>query len=158
MPAAMLRDLFRPRAMADFPGPFATRARQVVEELRQDWEKTSRDAAENRRIDELHATREDYQDLLEGHLNLLEYYLTLSKLHHRLFGSNLLWIEELNRAVSELREHYEQLFPRWQSSRDLAQLLVDKFSIPTEKLKELAAKNPPPNSWYEETIDPFAAE
>jgi hypothetical protein len=80
MATAMLRELFRPRAMADFPGPFASRARQVVEELRQDWERTSREAAENRRIDELHATRDDYHDLLKGHLNLLEYYLTLAKL------------------------------------------------------------------------------
>src|SRR3974390_2167208 len=106
MAAPMLRDLFRPRAMADFPGPFASRAREIVEELRQDWDRTCREAAENRRIEELHATRDDYQLLLKGHLLLLEYYLSLAEHHHRLFGSNPLWVQELNRAVSELREHY----------------------------------------------------
>jgi hypothetical protein len=158
MAAAMLRELFRPRAMADFPGPFATRARQVVEELRHDWERTSRDAAENRRIEELHAARNDYQTLLEGHLHLLEYYLTLAEHHHRMFGSNHLWIEELNKAVAELKKLHDELFPRWQNSQNLAHILIDKFSLPTDKLRELSAKYPPPSSWYEETTDPFAAE
>jgi hypothetical protein len=158
MAAAMLRELFHPRAMADFPGPFASRARQVVEELRQDWERTSREAAENRRIDELHAIREDYHSLLNGHLNLLEHYLTLAKLHHHLFGSNPLWTEELGRAISELTKLHDDLFPRWQTAQDLTQLLIEKFTLPSEKLRELVAKNPPPQSWYEETIDPFAAE
>jgi hypothetical protein len=101
MASAMLRDLFRPKAVADFPGPFAARARQVIEELRHDWDRTSREAAENRRIEELHATRDDYQLLLKSHLNLFEDYLVLAEAHHRLFGSNPLWVEEINRAVSD---------------------------------------------------------
>lgn len=158
MAAAMLRELFRPRAMADFPGPFATRARRVVEELQHDWEQTSRNAAENRRIEELYLTRNDYQDLLNGHLRLLEYYLYLAKLHHRLFGANPLWAEELSRAICELKKHHDDLFPRWQTSQDLVQLLIEKFSLPSDKLQTLSAKYQPPPSWYEETADPFAAE
>ena len=34
MAAAILRELFRPPGLDDFPGPFARRARQVAEELR----------------------------------------------------------------------------------------------------------------------------
>jgi hypothetical protein len=158
MAATMLRDLFRPHAMADFPGPFASRARQVVEELRSDWDRTCRDAAENRRIEDLHAAREDYQSLLKGHLRLLEDYLSLTELHQRAFGSNTLWIDELNRAVSELRNLYDELFPRWKTSQDLAQLLIEKFSLSNEQLQTLALKQPPPQSWYEETADPFSAD
>lgn len=158
MAAAMLRELFQPRAVADFPGPFATQAREVVEELRLDWEKTSRNAAENRRIEELHATRDEYRVLLEGHLRLLEDYSVLAKHHHRLLGANPLWTEELDQAVTVLKKHYDDLFPRWQSSNDLAQLLIEQFTLSAEKLKEIAAKSTPPSSWYEETIDPFSAD
>jgi len=158
MAAAILRELFRPRAMADFPGPFATRARHAAEELRHDWDRTCRDAAENLRLEELHATRNDYQTLLKGHLLLLENYLALSELHQRMFGSNPLWIEELSHAVGGLRSLYDELFPRWQTLQDLTQLVIEKFSLPKERLQELALKYPPPSSWYEETADPFSAE
>ncbi|HEV3438506.1 MAG TPA: hypothetical protein VG122_14175 [Gemmata sp.] len=158
MAVAMLRELFRPRAMADFPGPFAARARQVAEELRHDWDRTCRDAAENRRLEELHATRDDYQVLLKGHLRLLEDYLALTELHQSMFGSNPVWAEELSYAVGGLRNLYEELFPRWQTLQDLAQLAIEKFSLPTERLRELALKYPPPSSWYEETADPFYVE
>lgn len=158
MVAPMLRDLFRPQAMADFPGPFASRVRQVAEELRLDWERTSRDAAENLRIHELHATRDDYQTLLEGHLLLLEDYLKLTKLHHRIFGSNPLWTDELNQAVEELKKLHDELFPRWKTSEDLAQILIEKLSPTPEQLRSYALKNPPPISWLEETTDPFSSE
>ncbi len=88
MAAAMLRDLFHLREMDDFPGPFAPRARQVAEALRDAWDRTSRAAATNRRLEDLHAAREDYHALLKGHLGLLEDYLTLTELHQRAFGSN----------------------------------------------------------------------
>lgn len=158
MAATMLRELFRPRAMEDFPGPFACRARETAEELRADWERTARTAAENRRLNELHATRDDYRALLTGHLRLLEDYLDLTELHQRAFGPNRVWMEELKRAVDELRKLHDELFPRWQTRDDLAQILIEKFSLPAEKLRELAAKHPPPASWLEETTDPFLAD
>ncbi|MBA4190232.1 MAG: hypothetical protein C0467_19780 [Planctomycetaceae bacterium] len=158
MAAAMLRDLFRPRAMDDFPGPFALRAHEVAEELRRDWERTCRDAAENRRLEELHATREDYHALLKGHLRLLEDYLALTEIHQRAFGANPVRIAEMTRAVDELRLLYEELFPRWQTSRDLAQILIEKFALPADRLQALAATHAPPPSWLEETDDPFSTE
>jgi hypothetical protein len=158
MSATMLRELFRPRAMEDFPGPFAHRAREVAEELRADWERTARTAAENRRLDELHAARDDYRALLKGHLRLLEDYLDLTEVHQRAFGPNPVWLEELKRAVDELRKLHDELFPRWQTRDDLAHILIEKFSVPAEKLRDLAAKHPPPASWLEETTDPFSAD
>ncbi|MCE9561821.1 MAG: hypothetical protein K8U57_07185 [Planctomycetes bacterium] len=158
MAAAMLHSLFHPRAMDDFPGPFARLAREVTEELRRDWERTCREAAENRRLEELHATRDDYHALLKGHLRLLEEYLSLTEIHQRAFGPNPVWISEMSRAVEELKQLYDELFPRWQSSHDLAQILTEKFSLPAEKLRELAGTHSPPTSWFEETDDPFSAK
>jgi hypothetical protein len=158
MMGAILRELFRPRAMDDFPGPFAHRARETAKQLREVWDRTSRDAAENRRLDDLHAARDDYQALLSGHLRLLEDYLALTKLHQRAFGSNPDWIEELTQAVDELKNLYDELFPRWQTAADLHQLLIEKFSLSADKLRALAAKSPPPQSWVEETVDPFSAD
>jgi hypothetical protein len=158
MAAAMLRELFRPGALDDFPGPFARRARQTVAELRAGWDSSCREAVENHRLDELHAARDDYRALLNGHLQLLEDYLALTKLHGRAFGPNPAWIEELGQAVTELRTLHDQLFPRWQSRDDLVQLLIEKFSLPADRLRELAAKHPPAESWFEETADPFSAD
>jgi hypothetical protein len=158
MPATMLRELFRPRAMEDFPGPFAHRAREVAEELRTDWERTARKAAELRELDMLHAARDEYRALLKGHLRLLEDYLDLTELHQQSFGPNRVWTDELKQAVGTLRQLYDDLFPRWQTRDDLAQILIEKFSLPAEKLRELAAKHPPPASWLEETADPFSAD
>ncbi len=47
---------------------------------------------------------------------------------------------------------------RWQSLEDLEDVLLARISIPNERLKKLAAQYPPPQSWYDETIDVFAPE
>ena len=57
--------------------------------------------------------------------------------------------------MDEVRRLYDELFPRWQTRDDLAHLLIEKFSLPAEKLRQLSAKHPPPASWLEETADPF---
>ena len=158
MATTMLRELFRPHEMDDFPGPFAHRARRVAEELREDWNRTARTAAESRRVDELHAARNDYHDLLEGHLRLLGDYLALTEVHQRAFGANPTWVEELRRAKSELQTLYDELFPRWATRDDLCRLLVEKLSLPAHRLRDLATKHAPPESWAEETDDPFSAD
>lgn len=156
MPAAILQDLFRTRDLDDFPGPFAHRARQVVRELRELWNQTSQNAAESRRIEALHSARDDYRLLLTGHIRLLEDYLALAELHRRFLGADPLRVEELKEAVNELKTLHDELFPRWQTADDLRQLLIDKFSLSADKLRELAAAHPPAPSWAEETIDPFS--
>lgn len=153
MATAMLEQLFRPPALADFTGPFAAAA----EGLRAEWDRTSRDAAENRRLDELHAARDEYRALLEGHLRLVEDYLALTELHQRAFGPNPACAGELNRVLGTLRGLHDELFPRWRTAQDLHQILVEKFSLPAAKLRDLAAKSPPPPAWFEETADPFSA-
>jgi hypothetical protein len=156
MAATILHELFRARELNDFPGPFARTARRVAGELRELWEATSRRAAESRRVEALHAARDDYHSLLLGHLRLMEDYLALAELHRRAMGASPEWSEELARAVGELKALYDGLFPRWQSADDLRHLLIEKFSLPADRLRALAASHPPPPPWAEETADPFA--
>lgn len=158
MPALMLKKLFHLPAMDDFPGPFAHRAGLVSRELRELWERTSRDAAATRKIEELHATREAYRALLKGHLLLLEDYLSVAELHQLHLGPPSERVSELRRAEEGLRELHDELFPRWQTLDDLHAILAQKFTLSAAKLDELAAKSPPPQSWFDETLDPFTAE
>ena len=158
MPAMMLKKLFQIPALDDFPGPFVHRARSVSHELRDLWERTSRDAAANRKVDDLHAARDAYRALLQGHLRLLEDYLSVAELHQLHMGSASKRIAELRRAVDDLRQLHDELFPRWQTLDDLHAILTQKLTLPNAKLDELAAKHSPPQSWYEESIDPFTAE
>ena len=67
---------------------------------------------------------------------------------------------ELSRAVGEVEEKfYDELFLHfWQTEEDLHQIVIEQLSLPADKLRELAAKYPPPASWYEETADPFSAD
>lgn len=157
MPAMMLEKLFGLPALDDFPGPFAHRAVAVSSELRQLWERTSRDSASNRTVEELHSARDAYRDLLRGHLKLLEDYISVSELHDRHLAPST-QIDELRRAAAGLRELHDELFPKWQTLDDLHDILRKKFTLPSAILDELAAKHPPPQSWFDETVDPFTAE
>jgi hypothetical protein len=158
MSAVMLRDLFRLPDLEDFPGPFAERARKVALELRELWDRACRDAAEHRKVPELHAARDEYLALLEGHLRLLEEYLAVAELHRQVFGPSAARVDALRGAVGELRGLHDELFPRWQTADDLYRLIVEKLTPPAEQLKTLAAKYPPPESWLDETVDPFSAD
>jgi hypothetical protein len=153
---AMLSELFRPRALADFPGSFALRARETAEQLRAEWDRTSRAAAENRRLADLHAARDDYRALLSGHLRLLEDYLSLAELHSRVFGTGADRVTELREAVGALKGLHDELFPRWRTADDLHSLLIEKFTPPADALRALADRSSPPAAWLDETADPFA--
>ncbi|MCI0702195.1 MAG: hypothetical protein L0241_14015 [Planctomycetia bacterium] len=88
-------------------------------------------------------------------------YLGLLDLHARLTERDLsphYARKELSQVIEELVKLRENIFSDWRTADDLANILVEKFSLPAEKLKELAAKYPPPQSWYEETTDPFSAD
>jgi hypothetical protein len=155
---AMLYDLFQVPELDDFPGGFARRAAHVVEELKRRWKETCADAAEKRKVPDLHATRGEYQALLKGHLRLLEDYLRVAELHRDAFGSSPGRVEEMRRAADELRDFYDDLFPHWQTLDDLYAITIAMFSPSAERARLLAAKYPPPQSWLDETDDPFSSD
>lgn len=48
--------------------------------------------------------------------------------------------------------------PSQQTRDNLEALLLERASIPNERLKKLAAKYPPPQAWYDEADVPPAAD
>ncbi len=113
------------------------------------WENACRRALQTGDAEELHATRNDYQALLLGHLKVLDGHLMLfqcflNEYPHRQFE------ERMRRTRDALQRHYDALFPRWQTIDDLEALLLERASISNEQLKALAAAHAPPQAWYDE--------
>jgi hypothetical protein len=153
--------------------------------LEQQWEAICRDAASSGHLKELHAARGDlltvFDQLLAFHKNYLglldlqerctgrdthrrerrrfllpsggpERELTLSVAHPRELR------EDVMKALDELTQLRDAIFSHWHTMDDLAKILIETFSLPANKLRELAIDHAPPASWAEETDDPFSAD
>lgn len=120
------------------------------------WDRVCQQATRSGSAEALHADRDDYQTYLLAHLKILDGWLTLlNRFPHEYppgFAQDFAGIRE------KLLKHYDSLFPRWQTLEDLEAILLERISIPNEQLKELAAKNPPPSSWYNEVDASIAAQ
>jgi hypothetical protein len=127
--------------------------RPTLELLIDSWNRVSDDARKRGRAEELHAVRDDYQVALQSHLKVLEGYLALARLSPR--GMPYPEIEErLAHARDKLQAHYDSIFPRWKSLEDLEAILLERVSLPNDRLKALAQKHPPPRSWYDQDEAP----
>lgn len=127
--------------------------------LKDRWEGLCREAAANRQLAELHAARGECEAVFDQLIAFHKSYLRLLDLQQQLTGRNgpPPWPREsLTRATEELVGLRDEIFSRWHTVEDLARMLVEKSSLPAEQLRELAAKHPPAQSWYDETTDPFA--
>ena len=51
---------------------------------------------------------------------------------------------------------YGELFPKWRTLEDLEDILLARMIPPLDVRIDLAKRFPPPQSWYDETEDPFA--
>lgn len=146
----------------DHPNPPGGRADRIAHAIQRHWDEISRDAAEHRRVDELHSARDDYHSILLANIELLEKHLALTKVYLQVDDRGVSAIrltdaaKSLKGALARLKSHYDLLFPRWQTVDDLQQILIEKLSPSSEKLRDLAHRYPPPASWLDETIDPFA--
>jgi hypothetical protein len=117
--------------------------------LRDAWDRVCDRAIQNGSAEELHAARNDYQAVLLAHLKILEGY---SVLLTRFDGPHpdAALADRLAHTRDELQTHYDWLFPRWQTLDDLEAILLERISLPNDRLKTLAAKCPPPPAWYDE--------
>jgi hypothetical protein len=113
------------------------------------WDRACRRATESGSAEELHSARDDYQALLLAHLKILDGWLTLLSRFPREYPPG--FAEDFTSIRDQLRKHYDSLFPRWQTLEDLEAILLERASLPNDQLKELAAKYPPPQAWYDET-------
>ena len=149
MVTALLRELAGP-----FPPFFPFKElwrlyQRATHELLGAWEPVCRRALQTGDAGELHATRDAYEALLLAHLKVLDGHLMLLNCFLN-EHPNREFDERLSHTRDELQKHYDTLFPRWQTVDDLEALLLERVSVPNEKLKALAAAHAPPQAWYDE--------
>jgi hypothetical protein len=129
----------------------------IVPRLLGAWDRVCRQTIASGSAEGLHSAREDYQAILLGHLKILDGYLVLL---NRFAGEAP--VEEFTGHFAQTRDtlqkHYDSLFPRWQALEDLEAILLERVSLPNDQLKELAAKYPPPQAWYDEADAPPATQ
>ncbi|MBY0514260.1 MAG: hypothetical protein K2P78_10160 [Gemmataceae bacterium] len=111
-----------------------------------------REAALTDRAGELHAGRDEYRRIYDEYIGVAEQFRALAETA----GSPL--AAEFDRVAAGVRRQRDEVFGRWQTFDDLCGLLIEYVQPSAERLKALANKYPPPQSWYEETDDPFAAD
>lgn len=128
-----------------------------VRRLQDAWNHVCGQAIRGGSAEELHAARDDYQAILLGHLKILDGCLALVSRFEGEFPEAEL-AERFAQTRNELQKHYDALFPRWQTIDDLEAMLLERASLPNDQLKELAAKHPPPQAWYDEADAPPAAQ
>ena len=156
MSAVMMKDLVQP--FGEYPASMFRDAAGFAARLRAQWERAIHDAALTRRLPELHKTRDEYRLMLEGHLRLREELRTVAAIHHHAMDLEGEPDGELDAALDGLRKFHDELFPRWDTYEDFCQMALEVVRIPASRLDEIARKHPPPQSWYDETINPFEEE
>lgn len=120
------------------------------------WDHVCQRAIQEGNAEHLHATRDDYQAVLLAHLKILDGYLLLLS---RFAGEHPLeFVDRLIPGRDRLQKHYDALFPRWQTIDDLEAILLERVSLPSDQLKALAAKYPPPQAWYDEAHSASATQ
>ncbi len=73
-------------------------------------------------------------------------------------GIDLVGADRLPAAAEAIERFRAAVLDKWASLEDLEELLVESFPLSSADLKIVAAKSPPPQSWYDETDDLFEAE
>jgi len=144
-----IQNLFEPYPQLLRPEPWWLYEKMGREILRS-WDRVAADILQYDNAEVLHESRDEYERILLAHLKIIEGYLTLLY-SSREFNGNQQHIVEIERTRDELTSHYSKLFPRWQTLDDLEGILIERLPrLDHTKMKALAAKYPPPQSWYDE--------
>jgi hypothetical protein len=151
----MLPELVSTETSLLFTEMLVTQATRITNEFRQRWEVCIRDSAGSQRISSLHASRDNYYSVLTGHLKFLEGCVEFARLQQDIFLDGNDFASKLVDAENETRNLIDELFPRWQSIDDLKQMIIEKLSPSPDRLRELAKRFPPLQSWHQETENPF---
>lgn len=70
-------------------------------------------------------------------------------------GFLVVGLEKLSTAATDVEALRSQFFAEWPPREDEAMQLASLHRIAPERLKQIAAHNKPPQSWYEEADKPF---
>jgi hypothetical protein len=143
--------------LRELAGPFLPfipleHARQVSDS----WARVCRQAIQSGNAEQLHATRDDYRTFLLAHLKILDGWLVLLNRFPQEYPPG--FAQDFASIREQLQKHHDSLFPRWQTLEDLEAILLERVSLPNDQLKELAAKYPPPQAWYDEDNSPTPSQ
>jgi hypothetical protein len=106
----------------------------------------------------LHHSRRDFEQQHTARVELLDKVLNAASDYRSRFGQSATGAEKITACRELLGRMRIAILDRWVTLEDLEDLLLEKLTLPNETLKEIAKRNPPPQSWYDETFDPFEAE
>ena len=148
MPATLIRE-FAARD-ADRLAAALAGMRDLPEQLTERRKQMFGDAAEARRLPELHAGRDDYRRLYDHYVGAAEHYAGVAE------AAGDPSAADFARVADEVRAQRDDLFGRWQTLDDLYRVVIDLFTPSPERSAYLAAKYPPPASFWDETDDPFS--
>jgi hypothetical protein len=115
------------------------------------WKYVSERVIKEGNAEPLHSIRDDYQRALLGQQKIIDGYLLLASCFEPDHGQRV--IRHLTEARDRIQQHYDFLFPRWQTLEDLEELLLEGITPSNEILMEIAKRNPPPQRWYDESFE-----
>ena len=120
------------------------------------WEDLCEEALRTGDAAPLHAQRDSCESFLRGGLENIDVCLRVTE-GHADPATGVLRVR-LTALRDQLATKHGELFPKWQTVEDLEDILLAHITPNHEAFVELANRFPPPQSWYDETTDPFTAE
>ena len=142
-----LRDLFEPNPQLLHPEPWWLYER-MGRELLDAWDRVCKERLDAGDAEPLHDVRDEYLRVLLAHMKIIDGYLSL--LDRDDSPRATAHADQVRATHQLLQQHHDKLFPRWQTLDDLEGILLAPLTPNNEALKALAAKSPPPQSWYDE--------
>jgi hypothetical protein len=105
---------------------------------------------------QVHELRSAFFFALDRDIELIRTILQILPQATQLAGASFPNSERLPSIRKELEDFREILDERWQTLEDVeAMIASEKIALTEDRLRELAVKYPPPQSWFEETEKPF---
>ena len=110
-----------------------------------------------KKIEQLYSSRKEYEEIVRDWISQLDEFINLLI---NAFGPhyNDDSIGVLGRAQKSRRtlaDFSNRIFQRWNTPDEFDDLLLDETAISPAVFDEFAKRFPPPQSWYDETDNPF---
>ncbi len=122
----------------------------------EEWEKWREQILQNGDSDALHDCRNKIEAGLAYELGILDYCLAQAERQPEVLPADIQ--ARMLSLRDHLATHYNSLFPRWQTLEDLECILLAPLTPSKAHMDMLVANYPPPQSWFEESVDPFEPE
>jgi len=114
----------------------------------EEWERECHDRLRAGDVESLQKYRDNHEGVFSGYLKMLDGTLQVISQHSDREAIELTARQHALR--DQVATHYATFFPRWRTVEDLEDILLAQRTPSNGQLKALAAKSPPPQSWYDE--------